>query len=79
MGSMIRTTSSSRSIENIFACRLDQMARRVFVDFGAVMTAATVWINGAKLGEYRGGYTPFSFELTPHLNWTRRQRTGGRG
>jgi beta-galactosidase len=20
-------------------------------------------------GEYRGGYTPFSFELTPHLNW----------
>src|SRR5262245_21292511 len=33
------------------------------------MTAATVWINGQKLGEYRGGYTPFSFELTPHLNW----------
>ena len=44
-------------------------AQRVFVDFGAVMTAATVWINGQKLGEYRGGYTPFSFELTPHLNW----------
>lgn len=43
--------------------------RRVFIDFGAVMTAATVWINGQKLGEYRGGYTPFSFELTPHLNW----------
>src|SRR6185369_4679606 len=40
--------------------------RRVFVDFGAVMTAATVWINGQRLGEYRGGYTPFSFELTPH-------------
>ena len=43
--------------------------RRVFVDFGGVMTAATVWINGERLGEYRGGYTPFSFELTPHLNW----------
>ncbi|HYW72697.1 MAG TPA: glycoside hydrolase family 2 TIM barrel-domain containing protein, partial [Pyrinomonadaceae bacterium] len=43
--------------------------RRVFVDFGGVMTAAVVWINGQKLGEYRGGYTPFSFELTPHLNW----------
>ena len=42
---------------------------RVFVDFGGVMTAATVWINGQRLGEYRGGYTPFSFELTPHLNW----------
>lgn len=43
--------------------------RRVFIDFGAVMTAATVWINGQRLGEYRGGYTPFSFELTPHINW----------
>jgi len=43
--------------------------RRVFVDFGGVMTASTVWINGHPLGEYRGGYTPFSFELTPHLNW----------
>jgi beta-galactosidase len=43
--------------------------RRAFVDFGGVMTAATCWINGQKLGEYRGGYTPFSFELTPHLNW----------
>ena len=43
--------------------------RRVFVDFGGVMTASTVWINGQRLGEYRGGYTPFSFELTSHLNW----------
>src|SRR5688572_28457394 len=43
--------------------------RRVFVDFDGVMTAATVTLNGQKLGEYRGGYTGFSFELTPHLNW----------
>ncbi len=43
--------------------------KRVFVDFEGVMTASTVWINGQKLGEYKGGYTPFSFELTPNLNW----------
>src|SRR5437762_8157196 len=43
--------------------------QRGFVDFGGVMTASTVWINGQKLGEYPGGYTPFSFELTRHLNW----------
>src|SRR4051812_17413252 len=43
--------------------------KHVFVDFEGVMTASTVWINGARLGEYKGGYTPFSFELTPHLNW----------
>ncbi|HEY6803193.1 MAG TPA: glycoside hydrolase family 2 TIM barrel-domain containing protein [Pyrinomonadaceae bacterium] len=43
--------------------------RRVFIDFGGVMTAAKVSINGHSLGEYKGGYTPFSFELTEHLNW----------
>src|SRR5580658_4293338 len=43
--------------------------RRIFVDFAGVMTAATVTVNGEKLGEYRGGYTPFSFELTGHLKW----------
>jgi len=44
--------------------------RRIFVDFAGVMTAATVTINGHNLGEYKGGYTPFSFELTKHLNWS---------
>jgi beta-galactosidase len=43
--------------------------RRIFADFAGVMTAATVTLNGKELGEYRGGYTPFSFELTPHLAW----------
>ena len=42
--------------------------KRVFLDFEGVMTAATVYLNGTRLGEYRGGYTPFSFELTGHLN-----------
>ena len=43
--------------------------RHIFVDFDGAMTASTVWINGQRLGEYKGGYTPFSFELTPHINW----------
>ncbi len=43
------------------------MGKRVFVDFEGVMTASTVWINGVLLGTYKGGFTPFSFELTPHL------------
>jgi beta-galactosidase len=41
--------------------------KRVFVDFEGVMTASTVWFNGVRLGDYRGGFTPFSFELTKHL------------
>src|SRR6185437_17003421 len=43
--------------------------KHVFVDFEGVMTASTVWINGVRLGEYKGGYTPFSFELTPHVDF----------
>ena len=43
--------------------------KRIFVDFEGAMTASTVWINGHPLGEYKGGYTPFSFELTPHVRW----------
>jgi beta-galactosidase len=51
--------------------KLPRTARgqRVFVDFEGAMTASTVWINGHSLGEYRGGYTPFTFELTEHVGW----------
>jgi beta-galactosidase len=41
--------------------------KRVFVDFEGAMTASTVFLNGVSLGEYRGGFTPFSLELIPHL------------
>ena len=53
--------------------RLPETARgrRVFVDFEGVMTASTVWLNGVRLGEYKGGFTPFSFELTPHVDFDR--------
>ena len=51
--------------------RLPASARgqRVFVDFEGVMAASTVWLNGLRLGEYKGGFTPFSFELTPHIDF----------
>jgi beta-galactosidase len=52
-----------------FRLPTEAAGRRVFVDFEGVMTASTVWINGQRVGEYKGGYTPFSFELTPHINF----------
>lgn len=42
--------------------------RLVLIDFDGAMTASKVWLNGQLLGEYKGGYTSFSFELTPHLD-----------
>ena len=37
---------------------------RIFLDFDGVMTACEVFVNGAKLMEYKGGYTPFTVDLT---------------
>ena len=37
---------------------------RAFVQFGAVAQRATVWLNGKRLGEHEGGFTPFAFEVT---------------
>ncbi|MDR3771988.1 MAG: glycoside hydrolase family 2 TIM barrel-domain containing protein [Terracidiphilus sp.] len=53
--------------------RLPPSARgkRIFVDFEGVMTASTVWLNGVRLGDYKGGFTPFSFELTGHVDFDR--------
>ena len=46
----------------------DAVGKRVFVDFDGAMIASTVYLNGKRLGEYRGGYTPFSFEITDAID-----------
>jgi hypothetical protein len=37
--------------------------KRVFLVFGASDWRTSAWLDGVKLGEYQGGYTPFSLEL----------------
>jgi len=41
---------------------------RVLLNFGAVDQIATVFIDGKKVGEHEGGYTPFSFDITDSLS-----------
>ena len=41
--------------------------QRVFLVVGASDWHTTAWLDGMKLGEHQGGYTPFEFELTPHV------------
>src|SRR4051812_28522650 len=41
--------------------------QRVFLVIGAADWRTTAWLDGQKLGDHQGGYTPFEFELTPHL------------
>jgi hypothetical protein len=44
--------------------------RRVLLHFGAVDWETTVWVNGKKLGEHRGGYDAFTFDITEALTKT---------
>ncbi len=42
--------------------------KKILLHFGAVDWETNIWINGIKVGSHRGGYTPFSFDITPFLN-----------
>ncbi|MEX0613064.1 MAG: sugar-binding domain-containing protein, partial [Pirellulales bacterium] len=42
--------------------------QRWLLHFGAVDWEATVWVNDRLVGEHRGGYDPFSFDITDQLS-----------
>lgn len=42
--------------------------KKVMLNFGAVDWEADIWINEVKVGFHRGGYTPFSLDITPFLS-----------
>lgn len=41
--------------------------QRVLLHFGAVDWHAVVAVNGKQIGEHKGGYTPFTFDITDAL------------
>ena len=41
-----------------------QSGHHVLLHFEAVDYHTTVWVNGQKVGEHTGGFTPFSFDVT---------------
>jgi beta-galactosidase len=41
--------------------------RRVYLDFDGAMIAAIVRINDHEFAEHRGGYVPFSYDITDYL------------
>ena len=40
---------------------------KILLHFGAVDWKADVWVNKVKVGQHTGGFTPFSFDITPAL------------
>jgi beta-galactosidase len=45
--------------------------RNVRVRFDAVNYLAQMWVNGQVVGEHEGGYGPFEFDLSDHLDYGR--------
>lgn len=41
--------------------------QRVFIDFEGVMCEARVYLDGQPVGTHKGGYTPFSIEITQYV------------
>ncbi|MFV8334997.1 glycoside hydrolase family 2 protein [Flavobacterium sp. RSP29] len=49
--------------------------QNILLHFGAVDWKTEVWLNGVKIGSHTGGYTPFSFDITPFLTGKTQQLT----
>lgn len=43
--------------------------QKVFLFFEGANQDATVYLNGQKIGEHKGGYTAFCFDITEYLNF----------
>ena len=50
-----------------FSIPSEWRGKRILLHFGAVDWETTVWVNGREAGSHRGGYNPFSFDITAHL------------
>ncbi|RJP31692.1 MAG: glycoside hydrolase family 2 [Candidatus Omnitrophota bacterium] len=48
--------------------------KRVFLVIGASDWETTAWLDGHELGSHQGGYIPFEFELTPHVQFGQSQK-----
>lgn len=52
-----------------FDIPLEYKGKRIFVDFEGVMCYAEVYVNGVYAGEHKGGYTPFSIDITDKVRF----------
>lgn len=50
-----------------FAAPAEWKGQSVSIQFDGSYANTTVWLNGEKLGSHVSGFSPFAFDLTPHL------------
>lgn len=47
----------------------DLMEKKVFIEFDGVQKYSRLYLNGHYIGDHKGGFTSFYFDLTPYVNW----------
>lgn len=52
-----------------FSIEPSQKGKRIFVEFDGVQKYCKVFINGRYLGDHKGGYGSFDFDLTDHIRF----------
>lgn len=55
--------------ERTLHIRSDWKGKRLFLRFDGVNNVADVFLNGQHVGEHRGGYSAFLFEITDRVNY----------
>ena len=58
-----------------FSVPSDWNNKAVLLHFGAVDWETEVWLNGVKIGSHTGGFTPFSFDISPFLKSGKQELT----
>ncbi len=48
--------------------------KKTFITIGASDWETTLWLDGNLIGKHRGGYVPFSFNLSPYIKYDSNQK-----
>lgn len=51
-----------------FTLPTEYSGRRVAVEFQGVAKVADVYVNGTHVGQHKGAYTSFTYDITPYIN-----------
>ncbi|MHA1245165.1 MAG: glycoside hydrolase family 2 protein, partial [Candidatus Heimdallarchaeota archaeon] len=55
--------------QRTFTLSKDWKNKRILLHFGAVDWECKVWVNKKEVGSHRGGYSPFTFDITEFVNF----------
>jgi len=70
LSGVMKEVGSSKEVwyNTTFSVPENWNGKDLLLHFGAVDWKAEIWLNDVKIGSHTGGFTPFSFNITPFLS-----------